>query len=320
MATGGGEEATAQRRLRLTDIVQEPLRFIAPIGGYEEMPLVPLEMAVEPLVPILPAVQSHAYVAKQICENPADGLTQDESASIMLYTMGWEPLDKCLYVVLNDTLRSSERQQKLKPWYLFMRLFLSALFRLPPLSKVAYRGVKLDLSERYIEGKTIVWWGFSSCTTAVGVLKSEQFLGTTGTRTMFTLQCQSARDIRKHSYYTAEDEVLLMAGTQFKVMGCLDQGNLHIVQLEETRPPFPLLQPVPIVIPKPISSTPSKASTTTAVVTTEAKKQTQSSKSQKDTTAVAATASTINVGTGSIMKQMSAMEIKASPNKIYKIQ
>ncbi|CAF4308045.1 unnamed protein product, partial [Rotaria sordida] len=49
MATGGGEEATAQRRLRLTDIVQEPLRFIAPIGGYEEMPLVPLEMAVEPL-------------------------------------------------------------------------------------------------------------------------------------------------------------------------------------------------------------------------------------------------------------------------------
>ncbi|CAF1533845.1 unnamed protein product, partial [Rotaria sordida] len=90
-----------------------------------------------------------------------------------------------------------------------------------------------------------------------GVLKSEQFLGTTGTRTMFTLQCQSARDIRKHSYYTAEDEVLLMAGTQFKVMGCLDQGNLHIIQMEETRPPFPLLQPVPIVIPKPVSPIPS---------------------------------------------------------------
>ncbi|CAF4211203.1 unnamed protein product [Rotaria sordida] len=169
--------------------------------------------------------------------------------------MGWEPLDKCLYVVLNDTLRSSKRQQKFRPWYLFMRLFLSALFRLPPLPKVAYRGVKLDLSERYVEGKTIVWWGFSYCTTAVGILKSEQFLGTTGTRTMFTLQCQSARDIRKHSYYPVEDEVLLMAATQFQVMGCLNQGNLHIVQLEETRPPFPLLQPVPVVIPKPISPT-----------------------------------------------------------------
>ncbi|CAF4912879.1 unnamed protein product, partial [Rotaria sp. Silwood1] len=65
MATGGGQEATAQRFLRITDIDQEPLEFIAPIGGYEEMPLVSLEEAVKPLVPILPAVQSHASVAKR---------------------------------------------------------------------------------------------------------------------------------------------------------------------------------------------------------------------------------------------------------------
>ncbi|CAF1391883.1 unnamed protein product, partial [Rotaria sordida] len=64
MATSGGEEAIAQRILRITDIAQEPLEFITPIGGYEEMPLVPLETAVEPLVSILPAVQSDAYVAK----------------------------------------------------------------------------------------------------------------------------------------------------------------------------------------------------------------------------------------------------------------
>ncbi|CAF1387627.1 unnamed protein product [Rotaria sordida] len=315
MATGGEEEATAQHILRITDIVQEPLEFIAPIGGYEEMPLVTLEKAVEPLVTILPAVQSHAYVAKQRCENPADGLTQDESASIMLYTMSWRPLDKCLYCVLNDTLRSPDRQQKLEPWYLFMKLFLSALFRLPSIPTTAYRGVKLDLSERYVKGKTIVWWGFSSCTTTVDVLNSKLFLGATGTRTMFTLKCQSAKDIRKHSYYPAENEVLLMAATQFKVIGCLNQGDLHIIQLEETHPPFPLMQPVPVIISPSIDPTSSEASTTTAVVTTEAKKQTQSSKSQKDTTAVAATASAINVGTNSIMKQMSTMEIKASPNK-----
>ncbi|CAF3680986.1 unnamed protein product [Rotaria sp. Silwood1] len=93
MATGGGQEATAQRFLRITDIDQEPLEFIAPIGGYEEMPLVSLEEAVKPLVPILPAVQSHASVAKRRCKNPANKLIQDESASIMLYTMGWEPID-----------------------------------------------------------------------------------------------------------------------------------------------------------------------------------------------------------------------------------
>ncbi|CAF4615140.1 unnamed protein product, partial [Rotaria socialis] len=41
--------------------------------------------------------------------------------------------------------------------------------------------------------------------------------------------------------------VLLMAATQFKLKGCLTQGNLYIIQLEETIPPFPLLQPVPII-------------------------------------------------------------------------
>ncbi|CAF4119656.1 unnamed protein product [Rotaria sordida] len=255
MATSGGEEAIAQRILRITDIVQEPLEFVTPIGGYEEMPLVPLEIAVEPLVPILPAVQSHVYVAKQRCKNPTDELTQDESASIMLYTMGWKPRDKCLYFVLNDTLRSPDRQEKLEPWYLFLRLFLNALSRLPSLQKTAYRGVKLDLSKRYIKGETIVWWGFSSCTTAVNVLNSNQFLGAKGDRTMFTLQCLSAKDIRKHSYYPAEDEVLLMAATQFKVIGCLNQGDLHIIQLEETPPPFPLMQPVPVIISPPIDPT-----------------------------------------------------------------
>ncbi|CAF5023157.1 unnamed protein product, partial [Rotaria sp. Silwood1] len=113
--------------------------------------------------------------------------------------------------------------------------------------------------KRYIRGQTIVWWGFSSCTTAVNVLNSNQFLGAKGDRTMFTLHCLSAKDIRKHSYYPAEDEVLLMAATQFKVIGCLNQDNLHIIQLEETSPPFSLLQPVPVVVSPPINPTlPSK--------------------------------------------------------------
>ncbi|CAF2141457.1 unnamed protein product, partial [Rotaria magnacalcarata] len=86
MATAcGGEEAAAKQRvLRFSDVVQESLEILAPIGGYSNEPLVSLEEAVKPLVPILPRVQSHAYVAKLKCEKPADNLTQDESASIML--------------------------------------------------------------------------------------------------------------------------------------------------------------------------------------------------------------------------------------------
>ncbi|CAF4456958.1 unnamed protein product, partial [Rotaria magnacalcarata] len=252
MATGGGEEPSVQRMLRITDIAEEPLEFLTPISGYAKMPLVPLEEAIEPLVSILPEVQSYAYVAKQ---------------------------------------RSPNRQQNLKPWYLFMRLLLNALFRLPVLQIIAYRGVKLDLSKKYNIGKTIVWWGFSSCTRAVGVLESDLFLGKTDDRTMFTLQCKSTRDIRKHSYFPVEDEVLLMAATQFKVVSCLNQGNLHIIQLEETIPPFPLIQPVTVVVPPSIKSTPSSTSMMPAAST-------------KTSTGIA-----------SVTKKMSDAKISTSTNK-----
>ncbi|CAF5167379.1 unnamed protein product [Rotaria magnacalcarata] len=74
---------------------------------------------------------------------------------------------------------------------------------------------------------------------------------------MFAIHCKSARDISKHSWSSIEDEVLLMAATQFKVTGSLNQGNLHIIQLEETMPPFSLLQPAPIVGALPIHLNPS---------------------------------------------------------------
>jgi hypothetical protein len=238
-------EENVQRILRITDVAQEPVQMLAPIVGFKDMPIVSLENAVKPLALSLPDVQSFAYSAKQRCKKPPpDGLTIDESASIMLYTMGWKPLDECLYVALNATLRLEDRE-KLEPWFLYLKLFFTALERLPSTQKTIYRGVKLDLSEQYQSSKIIVWWGFSSCTIAINVLQSELFLGKTGNRTMFAIECSSGKDIRKHSYFQKEDEVLLLAATQFKVIGCLDLGHgLHQIQLQEIKPPYPLLQSV----------------------------------------------------------------------------
>ncbi|CAF1658650.1 unnamed protein product [Rotaria sp. Silwood1] len=103
-----------QRILCISDIDKEPEEILAPIHGYDQMLLMSLEEAVQPLVPILPAVQDYAYMAKEKYKKPEDGLTQDESASIMLYSMGWEPLEQCLYFALNAALRSTDRQ-KLDP-------------------------------------------------------------------------------------------------------------------------------------------------------------------------------------------------------------
>jgi len=234
-------EQIQQRILRFTDLVDEPPEMLIPIGGYEDMPIVTLEKAVEPLISFLPAIQRYTYAAKQRCKMPpADGLTIDESASIMLYSMGWKPLNQCLYVALNAVLRSADRN-KLKPWFLYLKLFLTALSRLPSTHRVVFRGVKLDLHTRYLKDKTIVWWGFSSCSVSVDVLHSELCLGTTGTRTIFTIECFSGKDIRQHTYCSLEDEILLFAATQFKVIDCFNQDNgLHMIQLQEIQSPIAL--------------------------------------------------------------------------------
>jgi hypothetical protein len=65
---------------------------------------------------------------------------------------------------------------------------------------------------------------------------------------MFTIECESGKDIRNHSFFPAEDEILLLAATQFKVTGCLDQDDLYLIHLKETRPPYPLLPPIPNVM------------------------------------------------------------------------
>ncbi|CAF0728027.1 unnamed protein product [Adineta steineri] len=78
---------------------------------------------------------------------PEDELSQDESASIHLYTMEWKVHDNSLYAMLNRTLRLADRR-KLQPWFRYLKLFLTAFFRLPP-SKygTVWRGIPEDLKK-----------------------------------------------------------------------------------------------------------------------------------------------------------------------------
>jgi hypothetical protein len=241
MATQNIKDALKQRVLRITDVGDEPLQFLSAITGYEKMPIVSIEEAVEPLITMLPMIKSQTYLAKKNCGDSTTRLIQDELTSIMLYTMDWEPSDECLYIVLNATLRMKDRK-KLKPWFLYIRLLFTALDHLPSTSgRSLFRGVKLDLSNEYPLGKTFVWWGFSSCTVSMGVLQSGLFLGQTGERTMFTIECDSGKDIGKYSFLRDEDEVLILPATQFKVIGYLQPAvDLHMIHLKEVHPSEPL--------------------------------------------------------------------------------
>jgi RNA-binding protein YhbY len=232
-------------KTRLLDVAEEPKKLLLPIEGYEKMPLVTLEEAIKPIADILPNLGPKVYVAKNNCEQLKGRLTSDLSAAIMLYTMGKSPNDQPLYYVLNSILRSDQpdRCDKLEPWFLYLKLFITALSHIPSYRGTVYRGVKLDLSEYYILGKKFVWWGFSSCTKFLGVLQSELFLGQQGVGTLFIIDCFSGKEISEYSHYEKEDEVLLVTARQFVVVSRINpKPQLWIIQVKEIEPPFPFLK------------------------------------------------------------------------------
>jgi Ran GTPase-activating protein (RanGAP) involved in mRNA processing and transport len=235
-------DETENKHDRFLDAGQEPRRMLQPVEGYQKMPLVTLEQAVESIVFCCPDINRRAFIAMSNAETPADGLDQNESASIFLYTMEWTPRDECLYYVLNQTLRT-ENRQKLKPWYSYLKLILTALHKLPPQKQTIWRGVTLDLSQQYEVGKRYVWWAFSSCTRSLAVLEANQFLGKHGSRTLFNIECQNGKTIRSHSYINVEDEILLLPATQFEVVSKLKpSSDLYIIHLKQVDPPFPLIE------------------------------------------------------------------------------
>jgi hypothetical protein len=141
-----------------------------------------------------------------------------------------------------------ENRTNLKPWFSYLKLFLTALSRLPSNNGPIYRGIPRDLRKDYQKGQTIIWWSFSSCTLTMDVLTNKEFLGSEGARTLFNIESSSGKDIRKHSVFQQEDEVLLPAARQFEVLSCMPQGGgLNIVQLREIESPIRLIELVPKV-------------------------------------------------------------------------
>ena len=205
------------------------------------MPLVTLEKAIKPLIPHVPEIEHMADNALANGALISNSLSIDERASVMLYSMEWSPRQNSFYLVLNDVLRSSKREEQLPPWYLFLKLFFTALTKLRSTGgRLVYRGVKMDLRNEYPEGSKVIWWGFSSCTSRVRVLENEQFFGKTGTRTLFTIESLTGKDIREMAMFPEEEEILLLPGREFQVASCLDAGNnLYVIHLKEIEPRFP---------------------------------------------------------------------------------
>ena len=115
----------------LADFADEPRRMLLPITEYAEEPLVPLTEACEPLKDILNAeLAQYITVALMNSKAEENGLTNEESAAIHLYTIEWRVAEQSLYAVLNQTLRQANRRA-LVPWHKYLKLLMTAFFKLP---------------------------------------------------------------------------------------------------------------------------------------------------------------------------------------------
>jgi hypothetical protein len=224
---------------RFLDAGKESDQALTPIKGYEKYPLVSLEEAVQPIKSLLDDVDSMVQIAKRNSKTPPNGLTPDESGAIHLYTMQWPDPHPSLFTLLNERLRSKNRNT-LTSWFLFLKLFFTALYKLPSLKGVIYRGVRGNLSDQYVEDH--FWWGASSCTETMNVM--ETFVGSEGDRTIFNIECINGKSIQSHSYFKEENEILLMPGSYFQIVSKWKAAKgLYIIHLREKIPSYQTIAP-----------------------------------------------------------------------------
>ncbi|CAF1413856.1 unnamed protein product [Rotaria sordida] len=204
---------------------------LPPVYGYHAEKLVPIEKALEPVEPQIDELPRFIKIAKRNCHFPSEhGLSRDQSAAVYIYTMEWG--DTTLYRVLNKALRS-ENRQALKIWFPYLKLFDTALDKLPTVKEVVWRGVSLDIGKNFIENQIVTWWSISSCSSSVKVI--ENFIGNGKNATLFLIEAINGKKIAGYTEYETEKEIILRIGSQFRVKSdVLKQSNgTHLVHLIE---------------------------------------------------------------------------------------
>lgn len=137
--------------------------------------------AAAPVAEVLSGLGRHIDRSREFGKRRADEtaghLSADAIAALYLYTC-----ESAFYREINAVLRSPDRT-KVAPYLPYLRLLFSAVSELPAHTQPLWRGVSLDLRAQYPLGRTVTWWGVSSCTSELSVARS--FLGSRGKRTLF---------------------------------------------------------------------------------------------------------------------------------------
>eukprot|EP01059_Diplonema_ambulator_P014458 TRINITY_DN25370_c0_g1_i1.p1 TRINITY_DN25370_c0_g1~~TRINITY_DN25370_c0_g1_i1.p1 ORF type:complete len:564 (+),score=227.69 TRINITY_DN25370_c0_g1_i1:36-1694(+) len=221
-------EATMNLHKMYLDRLKDGLTVeeLKPITGIGEKELLSLEAACA-MIGLETAAGDSLKVVKK---RDIGSLTLDEAASIHMYT------GQSMYKKLNSTLRDADRK-KIIPYMHYLKLLFTAISKLPTVKRSAFRGVGIDLAAQYPKGAKVTWWAVNSCTPDLNIAKT--FLGKTGPRTLFIVEGINLTAIKAYSAYKAEEELILLPGTQLKVAKHENKGSglteIHLTEVDAPR-------------------------------------------------------------------------------------
>ena len=200
----------------------------------QRQPLVSLKQALQPLHGIVPELDQMFQIVqvRDRQDDDNDSLSLDQSASIRLYTLQRRS-SQFSFGYLLDRILDLQTYPQVLPWFLYLRLFFDALSKLPSntVSRL-YRAMEIDTRDVYNKGDEVTWPNFVSCTSSRDFVDAR--IGDNQSFVIFSIKCNSAKDIRRYSGGSIADEFLLCPGQTFKVMGSSPHGNhSKLVQLEE---------------------------------------------------------------------------------------
>jgi hypothetical protein len=151
-------EAVNSRRLdekRFVDVSSESNKILPPLPQISESEAIPTLLdAIKSSEHLVENLGEKAKEALNNCKNPKGKLTHDQAAALYLYSMQWPEGQFSFFFLFNRALRSEDRT-RLVPYHNYFKLFMSALNKLPSIEQQVWRGVDVDLTDRYLPGNIV---------------------------------------------------------------------------------------------------------------------------------------------------------------------
>lgn len=181
------------------------------VDEYENNETLSLEKVLEPLITTIEQLKFYLKQAKSLSINDTKyGLDKDQSSAIYLYTHDWNK--HSLNHELNKALDSGDKVN-IQPWLGFLKLFYSALEKLPVIKQTIYRRISKDIQVQLKDNSEIVCWQFVSCSTSKDIIEN------TGDQNyvVYSIEALSAKSIAEYTSTPHDFEALLLPGTRLRV-------------------------------------------------------------------------------------------------------